>query len=117
MLFESPPADAPTRDAMLKRRLNELPPHPSRAKNDLPAELDAIVVKMLAVRPDDRFQTAAELRAALDEIRLGPEAASALTTSGATVMPRPSLDPSKAPTLEAPVATSLPAWMPPWMRT
>ena len=115
MLVGSPAADAPTRDAMLKRRLNELPPHPSRAKNDLPPELDAIVVKMLAVRPDDRFQTAAELRAALDEIRLAPEPGS-LTTSGATAIPRPSLDPSKAPTVEAPVAP-LPAWMPSWMGT
>jgi serine/threonine-protein kinase len=100
---------------MLKRRLNELPPHPSRVKNDLPPELDAIVVKMLAVRPDDRFQTAAELRAALDEIRLAPEPGSGLTTSGATAIPRPSLDPSKAPTVESPVAGPLPAWMPSWM--
>jgi eukaryotic-like serine/threonine-protein kinase len=115
MLVGSPAADAPTRDAMFKRRLNELPPHPSRAKNDLPPELDAIVVRMLAVRPDDRFQTAGELRAALDEIRLTPEHGSGITTSGATVMPRSSLDPSKAPTVEAPVAEPLPSWMPSWM--
>ena len=115
MLVGSPAADAPTRDAMLKRRLNELPPHPSRVKNDLPPELDAIVVKMLAVRPDDRFQTAAELRAALDELRLAPEPGSGLTTSGSTAIPRPSLDPSKAPTVESPMSEPLPAWMPSWM--
>jgi eukaryotic-like serine/threonine-protein kinase len=116
MLVGSPAADAPTRDAMLKRRLNELPPHPSSAKNDLPPELDAIVVKMLAISPADRYQTAAELRAALDQVRLAPDPDAALTTSGATaVPPRTSSDPSKARTLEVPVPRPLPAWMPTWM--
>jgi predicted Ser/Thr protein kinase len=114
MLVGSPAADAPTRDAMLKRRLNELPPHPSNAKNDLPPELDAIVVKMLAISPADRYQTAAELRAALDQVRLAPDPDVVMTTSGATaVPPRPSVDPSKAPTVEVPLP--LPAWMPTWM--
>jgi serine/threonine protein kinase len=117
MLVGSPAADAPTRDAMLKRRLNELPPHPSNAKHDLPPELDAVVVKMLAVSPADRFQTAAELRGALDQIHLPSDPDSPLTTSGATAVPsRPSLDPSKAPTLEVPAPTPLPAWMPTWIR-
>jgi len=115
MLVGSPAADAPTRDAMLKRRLNELPPHPSNANNDLPPELDAIVVKMLAISPADRYQTAAELRAALDEVRLGPDPYSPLTTSGATAVPRTSSDPSKAPTIEVPVPASLPPWAPSWM--
>jgi eukaryotic-like serine/threonine-protein kinase len=116
MLVGSPAADAPTRDAMLKRRLNELPPHPSRAKHDLPPELDDIVVKMLAVSPADRYQTAAELRAALDQVHLAPDPDAALTTSGATaVPPRPSTDPSKAPTVEVPVPAPLPAWAPAWM--
>jgi serine/threonine-protein kinase len=116
MLVGSPAADAPTRDAMLKRRLNELPPHPSRAKNDLPPELDEIVVKMLAISPADRYQTAAELRAALDQVRLAPDPNGAMTTSGSTaVPPRTSTDPSKVPTLEVPVPTPLPAWAPAWM--
>jgi hypothetical protein len=117
MLVGSPAADAPTRDAMLKRRLNELPPHPSSARNDLPPELDTIVVRMLAVSPADRFQTAAELRDALDEVRLPPDPDAPLTTSGATAVPtRPSLDPSKAPTVEMDVEPSLPSWAPVWLR-
>jgi serine/threonine-protein kinase len=115
MLVGSPAADAPTRDAMLKRRLNELPPHPSSARNDLPSELDAIVVRMLAISPADRYQTAAELREALNQVRLTPDHDAVLTTSGATAIPRPSLDPSKATTLEAPVDV-FPSWMPQWMR-
>ncbi|MFN2566868.1 MAG: serine/threonine-protein kinase [Gemmatimonadaceae bacterium] len=118
MLVGSPAADAPTRDAMLKRRLNELPPHPSHAKHDLPPELDAIVVKMLAISPADRYQSAAELRAALDQVRLGPDVDGSITTSGAMPVPRISLDPSKAPTLELPPVApiSLPPWAPSWMR-
>jgi serine/threonine protein kinase len=116
MLVGHPAADAPTRDAMLKRRLNELPPHPSRAKNDLPPELDAIVVRMLAISPADRYQSAAELRAALDEVRLGSDVDTVLTTSGAMAVPRPSLDPSTAPTIEVPVPIRLPSWAPDWMR-
>jgi eukaryotic-like serine/threonine-protein kinase len=116
MLVGSPAADAPTRDAMLKRRLNELPPHPSNAKTDLPAELDAIVVKMLAISPADRYQTAAELRAALDQVRMAPDPDAPLTTSGATAVPvRASTDPSKATTVEVPVPAPLPAWVPAWM--
>ncbi len=117
MLVGSPAADAPTRDAMLKRRLNELPPHPSQAKHDLPPEVDAIVVKMLAIAPADRYQSAAELRAALDHVRTAPDPnAIGPTTSGATVIPRVSLDPSKVPTVELPVPEPmLPAWVPAWV--
>jgi serine/threonine-protein kinase len=113
MLVGSPAADAPTRDAMLKRRLNELPPHPSRVRNDLPAELDEIVVKMLAISPADRFQSALELRAALDHVRVaGPDGT---VTSGGVIAPRLSTDPSKAPTVEVAPLTPLPAWAPAWM--
>ena len=41
-------------------------PPPSCHRPDLPAELDAITMKALALSPDDRFQTADELRVALD---------------------------------------------------
>jgi serine/threonine protein kinase len=116
MLVGTPAADAPTRDAMLKRRLNELPPHPSSARNDLPPELDAVVVKMLAISPADRFQTAGELRVALDQVRLPHDPDAPLSTSGAMVVPlRDSLDPSKAPTVELPVGPTLPSWAPSWM--
>jgi hypothetical protein len=71
---------------------------------------------MLAISPADRFQTAAEVRAALDQVRLAPDPDSPISTSGATLIPpRDSLDPSTAPTLELP-PPSLPSWAPAWMR-
>jgi serine/threonine-protein kinase len=74
-------AEAPTREAMLKRRLNEPPPAPSAAVPGLPPELDAIVTRMLASSPAERFPSAAALRQALEELRPG----TGLTTEYATV--------------------------------
>ena len=41
-------------------------PRPSELRPDLPAELEAIILKALAQKPEDRYQTADEMRAALE---------------------------------------------------
>ncbi len=46
----------------------ELPEAPDAASRGFPAELDAIVLKSLAPKPEDRFQSAAEMRGALDAV-------------------------------------------------
>jgi eukaryotic-like serine/threonine-protein kinase len=46
----------------------ELPEAPNAAALGYPAEIDGIIVKSLAPKREDRFQTAAELRAALDAV-------------------------------------------------
>ena len=43
-------------------------PPPSRFRSDMPAELEQIVLKALAKNADDRFQTADELRLALEGV-------------------------------------------------
>lgn len=48
------------------------PPPPSELNPQLPAELDDLIQKCLAKRPDDRFQTAHELRAELKALRDNP---------------------------------------------
>ncbi|MBK7971848.1 MAG: tetratricopeptide repeat protein [Deltaproteobacteria bacterium] len=50
--------------------LSQLPEAPSRVLPDLPLALDAVVLRALGKRPDDRFQTAAELHAALSKLEL-----------------------------------------------
>ena len=45
----------------------EVPP-PSQQNPDVPPELDAIVLKALARRPDNRWQTAGEMADALDDV-------------------------------------------------
>jgi serine/threonine-protein kinase len=44
----------------------EMPEKPNAAERGLPSELDAIILRALAPKPEDRFQTAGELHAALD---------------------------------------------------
>jgi serine/threonine-protein kinase len=46
----------------------ELPEAPDAASKGFPAELDAIVLKSLAPKPEDRFQSAVEMRGALDAV-------------------------------------------------
>jgi eukaryotic-like serine/threonine-protein kinase len=46
----------------------EPPESPNAASMGYPAEIDAIVLKTLAPKPEDRYQTAAELRDALDGV-------------------------------------------------
>ena len=46
------------------------PPPPSRMNSRVPAELDRVTLKALAKRPEERFQTADEMIAALEPIRL-----------------------------------------------
>jgi len=46
------------------KRLNDLPP-PSKFNSDIPAELDAVVMKAIACDPAERYATATEMEAAL----------------------------------------------------
>ncbi len=50
---------------MAQNQLSIDPPRPSSINPELPPWLDPIILKMLAKRPQDRFQTVAELMAAL----------------------------------------------------
>src|SRR4029078_9695873 len=49
-------------------------PEPPRYHNaDIPQELEEIILRSLEKRPEDRFQTVAELRDALDHVPLDAE--------------------------------------------
>jgi serine/threonine protein kinase len=57
-------------DEVIRAHLKEAPVPPSGARSagDVPAELDAIVMKLMAKKPDQRFQSAADLFAALNKV-------------------------------------------------
>jgi hypothetical protein len=60
--------------------VNELPPPPSVKRPDITPELDAIVLKLLAKDPDQRFQTAGEAVEAIEQI--AAQSGSVLSTAG-----------------------------------
>ncbi len=57
-------------DEVIRAHLKEPPAPPSGARNvsDVPPELDAIVMKLLAKKAEQRFQSAADLFAALNKV-------------------------------------------------
>jgi len=65
MLTGYTPFDADTPLAILMKHLNDPLPLPSKSDPSLPAVLEPIVLKALAKDPDDRYQSAAQMAAAL----------------------------------------------------
>jgi len=55
----------------IRRAVSEPPPSPAAKRKDVPAALDAIVRKMLASDPGQRYQSAAEVVQALDRLLRG----------------------------------------------
>jgi eukaryotic-like serine/threonine-protein kinase len=65
---------APSGEVSLARRLSEPPPHPRQVKRHLAKSLDRLVTKALARAPEERFQSALEMRDALVSVRADIEA-------------------------------------------
>ena len=59
------PAGAGT---LIAAHLLKDPPRPSSIEESIPAELEALILRLLAKMPDDRFQSAHELIAAIDSM-------------------------------------------------
>ena len=72
VLFECltgrPPFVAEEMMAVLAKVLFEQPPRLRELRPDLPAELEVLVARMLAKDPEERLQSAAEVRAAIDAL-------------------------------------------------
>ena len=65
MLAGEPPFAAPTRQAVVRRMMHELPPALALRRPDVAPFVDAAVRRALAKRPVDRFSSAAAFAAAL----------------------------------------------------
>jgi Tol biopolymer transport system component/tRNA A-37 threonylcarbamoyl transferase component Bud32 len=65
MLAGEPPFAAPTRQAVVRRMMHELPPALTMLRPDVTPFVDAAVRRALAKRPDDRFRSAAAFDRAL----------------------------------------------------
>ncbi len=65
MLTGEPPFDAETPLAILMKHVNDPLPLPRQIEPDIPVPLERVVLKVLAKRPQDRYQSAEEMAAAL----------------------------------------------------
>jgi Tol biopolymer transport system component len=77
ILFESltgqPPFKAANPLKLAMMHLNDTPPSPGSLNPNLPRAVDAVILKALAKKPEDRFATAGELAQALgDAAAIGP---------------------------------------------
>jgi hypothetical protein len=68
MLTGYTPFEADTPLAILMKHLNDPLPLPTQVDPEIPSAFEEIVLKALAKDPDDRFQTAEEMSAALDKV-------------------------------------------------
>jgi tRNA A-37 threonylcarbamoyl transferase component Bud32 len=92
MLTGTVPFRGATPVAIAYRHVREDPTPPRLLNPDVPPSLEAVCLKAMAKRPEDRYQTAAELRADLERARAGrrvaagPAAAGAATAAPATAV-------------------------------
>lgn len=88
MLTGEPPFVGDTPVAVAYQHVREDPVPPSHRRPGISPELDAVVLKALAKNPDNRYQSAAEMRADLVRVHSGekPEAPKVLTHAERTQM-------------------------------
>jgi serine/threonine-protein kinase len=81
ILTGEPPFVGDSPVAVAYQHVREDPVPPSQRHSDISPELDAVVLKSLAKNPDNRYQTAAEMRADLVRVHSGeqPEAPKVFT--------------------------------------
>jgi eukaryotic-like serine/threonine-protein kinase len=73
ILTGEPPFVGDSPVAVAYQHVREDPTPPSRRHEGIPPELDAVVLKALAKNPDNRYQTAAEMRADLVKVHSGEQ--------------------------------------------
>ncbi|HEX2156344.1 MAG TPA: Stk1 family PASTA domain-containing Ser/Thr kinase [Actinomycetes bacterium] len=77
MLTGTVPFRGATPVAIAYRHVREDPAPPRLLNPDIPPSLEAVCLKAMAKRPEDRYQTAAEFRADLERVRTGQRVAAA----------------------------------------
>lgn len=68
LITHRPPFDSQSAMAIALKHMQEPPPSPYDARPDAPADLVALCTRMLAKKPEDRPQTAAEIAKSIDSM-------------------------------------------------
>ncbi len=98
------PFDSKSQFDIMLAHVNTPAAPPSQVKPELGAEVDQVLLKALAKDPDARFQTARELREALDGLAPGVAAEVRVAESGRPAAPVPDAPRAELPPLAAPGA-------------
>ncbi|MEZ4448687.1 MAG: protein kinase [Nannocystaceae bacterium] len=98
LLVSRPPFDGDSIESVLMGHLKEDVPPPSRARSDraVPPALEAVILRCLAKDPDQRYDTMAELEAAICEAQIAAGLRSAWDD-----LPLPDVDPDRREWLAA----------------
>jgi serine/threonine-protein kinase len=80
-----PVFSGPTVAALMVKHLEEPPRNPREIVPEIPASLAEVILKALAKKPEQRWQTAAALHAALEGVRVEAPAGSRISGSLAAV--------------------------------
>lgn len=117
LLTGRPPFLADSPFAVMHQHLSKPPTPPSAMRPQVPEDLDALVLRLLAKHPDERFPTASRLLTALEDVRARSTASASAATPGTVHNPnaahqasRPA-EPIPAPA-PAPTLTPIPAQVP-----
>jgi len=101
LLTGAPPFAGDSAMAVAMKHVQQSPRIPSEKNRDITPQMDAVVMKALAKNPDNRYQTAGELREDLERLRRG-EAVSATPILSAS---NPTQVIHRHPAAEEPTAT------------
>lgn len=106
MVSGRPPFEAESAMTLMMMHINDPVPNPKNLNPDVPDELVAVINKALAKDPNERYQTAAQMAAALRNISTQVSSTGVKSSPAATVMdvsPLPPVSPG-ATMYEAPVS-------------
>jgi serine/threonine-protein kinase len=101
--------DTPLEIAM--KHLSEVPVPPSEIRDDVPDDLDLVVLRALAKDPEDRYQTAEEMDADLARVQRGLSVSTETADAATAVLAGAGI--SGAPTIIAPRPTQVAPPQPP----
>jgi serine/threonine-protein kinase len=112
MLTRRAPFQGNSPEQIRQHIIQAQPPLPSKVNPHVPAALDAMVSRLLAARPDERFADARvllrDLQRVEEEIGLGPGAGAAASEPKASVPPR-ATEPTLRPAVAVPARVPDPA--------
>jgi len=84
MIAGVPPFEGQTALAVALKHVKDVPVSLRVRRLDVPADLDRLVLKLMAKNPADRYQSASEMLRDLARIQLSPQAPSSLSTQEST---------------------------------